>query len=656
VRLLVVLCALLALLVPAAPAGAHAFLLRAEPGSGAEVADAPTQVRLFFSEPVKPVASAIKVVRAGGIPVMQGDPYVPKSNPREIVIPLRPNLGNGPYAVQWSEIDEEDGHVISGAYIFTVGGGLPPVQTSAAATQTGGGPSASALVGRWLLLAGILVAAGSAAFALLVARGRRPVDSVVLAAALATAAAGALVGVVLEPADTSYGDRLVAGLCVAAAATVVATASLWRPRLYVPAGVAAVVLLGLPTATGHASASGSSRALSIPSDVLHLAAAAVWIGGVVALAFAPAEQRGALVRRFSPVAIGAVALLGATGILRAYDELAAFRQLWSTGYGQALLVKTGIFAALLVLGWLNRRRLSSARLGVEVALLAVVVGAVAVLVNVRPGVARAVAATPSDSQTVVYAGQSDELAVGVAATPRGNDAVELKATVLGRNGPQPGLGLHFAADGRTVDAAACGRGCYRATVPVHGRPHAFIVSIDGGAVMGFEAPAEWPAADGLRIVRKAEEAITSLHTLVVHSELASDNTHSVQTIYKMVAPNRLSYHNVGGADSILIGNRRWDRDPGKQWVQSPQFPPIRQPVPFWPSEIADAHVVRTAKVDGRPVWVVSFADPATPAWFTAWIDRSNYRTLKLDMVAAAHFMHDRDGPFDAPITVDAPAP
>jgi hypothetical protein len=354
--------------------------------------------------------------------------------------------------------------------------------------------------------------------------------------------------------------------------------------------------------------------------------------------------------------MAAVALLGATGILRAYGELAAVRQLWSTSYGQALLVKTGVFAVLLVLGWLNRRRLRSARLRVEVALLAVVVGAVAVLVNVRPGVARAVAAAPTESQTVVYAGQSDELAVGVAATPRGKDAVELKATVLGRNGPQPGLGLHFAVDGRSADAAPCGRGCYRATLPVQGRPHAFIVSIDGGAVMGFEAPAQWPAADGLEIVRKAERAITSLRTLVVHSELASDNEHSVTTIYKMVAPNRLSYHNVGGADSILIGNRRWDRNPGEQWVESPQFPPIRQPVPFWPSEITDAHVVRTAEVDGRPVWVVSFLDPNTPAWFTAWIDRENDRTLKLDMVAAAHFMHDRDGPFNAPITVDAPTP
>lgn len=52
--------------------------------------------------------------------------------------------------------------------------------------------------------------------------------------------------------------------------------------------------------------------------------------------------------------------------------------------------------------------------------------------------------------------------------------------------------------------------------------------------------------------------------------------------------------------------------------------------------------------------MVSFLYPATPAWFTARIDRSSYRTLRLEMVATAHFMHDRDGPFDTPLRVEPP--
>jgi hypothetical protein len=106
---------------------------------------------------------------------------------------------------------------------------------------------------------------------------------------------------------------------------------------------------------------------------------------------------------------------------------------------------------------------------------------------------------------------------------------------------------------------------------------------------------------------------------------------------------------------VIIGNRRWDRPGvGAEWRASPQVPALRQPAPFWPRAITNIRVLRSGRVEGRPVWVVSFLDPATPAWFTAWIDRSSYRTLQLEMVATAHFMHDRDGPFDAPLRVEPP--
>jgi hypothetical protein len=54
------------------------------------------------------------------------------------------------------------------------------------------------------------------------------------------------------------------------------------------------------------------------------------------------------------------------------------------------------------------------------------------------------------------------------------------------------------------------------------------------------------------------------------------------------------------------------------------------------------------------VWVVSFANPSTPAWFTAWIDQETYRPLQLRMTAAAHFMFHRYLTFDEPLTIAAP--
>ncbi len=65
-------------------------------------------------------------------------------------------------------------------------------------------------------------------------------------------------------------------------------------------------------------------------------------------------------------------------------------------------------------------------------------------------------------------------------------------------------------------------------------------------------------------------------------------------------------------------------------------------------------MLRLTRLDGDPVWVVSFLDPATPAWFTLWVDRRTYQTLRLEMIATAHFMRNRMGSFDAPITVESP--
>jgi hypothetical protein len=235
--------------------------------------------------------------------------------------------------------------------------------------------------------------------------------------------------------------------------------------------------------------------------------------------------------------------------------------------------------------------------------------------------------------------------------------VTLRATVLGLDGRVGGLDMKVAVNGAGARATACGKGCYSATVSPTGRPRALSLQITGYPALRFSAPAQWPADDATTIVQRADDAISSLRSLVVHSRLASDAAHEVTTIYTMQAPDRLEYHNIGGSDSIIIGNRRWDRQAaGSAWVESPQIPAIQQPAPFWPSGVVDAHVLRTARLDGRPVWVVSFLDPGTPAWFTAWVDRSSYQTLRLDMVAAAHFMHDRNGSFNAPVTITPPQP
>jgi len=135
----------------------------------------------------------------------------------------------------------------------------------------------------------------------------------------------------------------------------------------------------------------------VPVDLLHVLAAAVWTGGLFALVLvlpregASPELLGAAARRFSKLALASVLVLTATGVGRALAELSAVSQLWTTGYGQAILAKSGLFALLVGLGSLARARVQTAaeRLRAvvisELALVLGVVVAVAVLTSLRPG-------------------------------------------------------------------------------------------------------------------------------------------------------------------------------------------------------------------------------------------------------------------------------
>jgi hypothetical protein len=246
----------------------------------------------------------------------------------------------------------------------------------------------------------------------------------------------------------------------------------------------------------------------------------------------------------------------------------------------------------------------------------------------------------------------------VVAVPSGSRAValavghrRLTATVLAASGePLSGLRLSFVAGRRVIRARPCGKGCYSAAAPRASRVE---VRLAGSRSLVFHLPAtSRPAA---AIVARAAQATRSLRTLVYVESLRSGPKGGLLTTWSLRAPDRVEYRIRGGASAVVIGERRWDRDrPGAAWHRSQQLPPLHVPQPAWGSVAANAHVLGTARVGGRPVWVVSFVNPQTPAWFTVWIDRENYRPLRLRMTAAAHFMVHRYVAFDRPLAIRPP--
>jgi copper resistance protein D len=115
--------------------------------------------------------------------------------------------------------------------------------------------------------------------------------------------------------------------------------------------------------TGHAGSTlGELGNLHLAADALHLVAAASWIGGLVPLSLLLATVRrhggASLARdaaqRFSTLGIGSVATLAITGIVNSWILVGSFRALLVTEYGQVLMLKLVVFAAMLVFAAVNR--------------------------------------------------------------------------------------------------------------------------------------------------------------------------------------------------------------------------------------------------------------------------------------------------------------
>jgi copper transport protein len=624
----------------------------------------PKSVLVQFDDSVHVAGGNAAVANSTGASIAAGSAH---ARSRTLTIPLRPDLPDGAYSVRWS-IVSDDGHHEVGVLAFAVGTDSPAPHSILNASAPLG-PAGIVLRSIWYL--GLLVAAGAAALALLTrglapARLRRPLAHLLFfALLLAFVGAGGLAHG--GASGTRFANALDAALFVAlVGATAAALAPRSEPLLRLAQGCALALLLA-PTLAGHALDRDQPTLLAPLLDLIHLSAAAVWLGGLAWLLVvvpratdARGERRGA-VERFSTVALIAVSVLGATGIGRAVTELGSFHQLWTTSYGRALLVKTALFVPLLGIGWLNRGWLNRDRLNPgrssrsaspgslgrlrrtmrgEVVVIAGIVVAVAFLTQLRPGreapagaTAAPVAASPPalpPRDAVVGAQELGRLAVAVAREPG-------RATVTVVGPDATGVeGLAVRIDGRV--ATPCGSGCYRA----RSSGSALHVAVGGGSLT-FDLPSQAPAATAL--LARVGRAYRARRSLTISERLASSPANVELTRFELVAPNRLRYVTAGGPQAIVIGGRRWDRTSAAgPWVESPQAP-LDVPQTDWRTA-TNVHLVGPR--------TLTFLDRSIPAWFQVTLEPRQVLPARLSMTAAAHFMVDRYSRFDEPLEISAP--
>lgn len=140
------------------------------------------------------------------------------------------------------------------------------------------------------------------------------------------------------------------------------------PWLEIMAVILAAAFAGALAWSGHAAGGLGGEAVIHPAaDVLHLIAAAAWVGAllplIVLFAAAGADDGSlAMARtattRFSILGIVSVGTLLVTGIVNTYYLAGSVAALLHTDYGRLLLIKIALFLAMVAIATVNRFRLT----------------------------------------------------------------------------------------------------------------------------------------------------------------------------------------------------------------------------------------------------------------------------------------------------------
>ena len=374
---------LLAGVVTAGPASAHATLITTDPGEGARVQQVPSAVTLTFSEGVSLGAGYARVLGSGGGRVDAGTASVDGD---VLTIPLRTGLPDDGYLVTYRVISA-DSHPVAGAFSFVVGNG-----DLVAVGAAGDGDRTNPVVGvvlplsRWIGFAGLALAVGVPLLALLCwpgGWGSPRLRRMATGGAIAVAA-GALLSFLFQgpyaaasgPAsvfdptllratlDSEAGRALLVRIgCALAVAAVLRP--VWR-RGEAPSagrvGAAGILAAGVVLSTaaiGHPVA-GPWPGLAIAVTVVHVAAMAAWLGGLAGLLAAvlrpevPADDVAAVVPRYSRIAFAAVTALVVSGTVQAVREVESPTALFATAYGWVLVAKLVLVAVVLAAAGVSR--------------------------------------------------------------------------------------------------------------------------------------------------------------------------------------------------------------------------------------------------------------------------------------------------------------
>lgn len=371
--------ALLLFLLAAPAAWAHASLISTDPADGQVLSASPETITVTFSERVSLADTGNALLDATGSPASA------QITARDNTVLITPDeeLSDGSYIVTWRVISL-DSHPVAGGITFAVG-----QPSTVSASLPAGAEDSPVNLARQIAVAlryaGLLGFAGVLWFALLVApeahrraprfaRSLRNAGGWLAAVAVGSALAAPPLATAWQNGEgfaalgtgrlwqESLSDPAAVSALVILLGVLGATVAARRKRT-IPAVAAAALALGALTIEGHTRSFGPAWAV-LPADLAHLAVAAVWFGGLIGMTVllrrghsVPITAAVLAVRRFSTAALASVLLLVVAAGVLWWQIAGSISALWSSYYGELVLTKAILVAAVLAVAAWNRYRL-----------------------------------------------------------------------------------------------------------------------------------------------------------------------------------------------------------------------------------------------------------------------------------------------------------
>jgi copper transport protein len=453
----------------AGDASAHASVVATEPVNGARLKAVPPSVTITFDEPVG-IGSVgyLHVVDTSGKRVEVGKAFHPSGDGRRIAVKLRSGLGDGTYTESF-RIISADSHPVAGTVRFVVGNGVLSSAPAPGATVDRA-VSVTYDVVRWVSFAGLAGLGGSWLLLTVWGAGRTDRRARRLVwAGWAAATFGCAAELVLQgpyTAGDGFGDLADWSLLDTTLHTDYGT---YHCARFVLLGVTALLLAWLLereprrgdaaalvlvpaiavtfSAVGHAATTAPTW-LSIADDMVHLTAMATWIGGLALVigAVLPRDEPDELASVLpvvSTVALSSVVVIAATGTYSAWHGVGTWGALFTTRYGQLVVVKVALFLGVVAVANFARRAVQARwRTGTELIRRSVVVEfSVALLVFAATAV---LVSEPRGREALAIAHQrprsgsaqlGDGRSVGVTVDPGTHGTVTVSVQLS--DGPKP---------------------------------------------------------------------------------------------------------------------------------------------------------------------------------------------------------------------------